>query len=130
MRKYSIPVLFITALYLVFGCVQSKERVEEDTSLYEYGETLFQGSGCVLCHSIAGEEMYGPSLDSILNQEKTVYRNGTAQVLTIDKAYILRAIKNPDYEKREGYQSKKMPKTTLNEEQIEAIAEYLIHLNL
>ncbi|MEN0051175.1 MAG: cytochrome c [Bacteroidota bacterium] len=128
MRKYSIPVLFITALYLVVGCVQSKEK--EDTNSYEYGETLFQSSGCLLCHSLAEEEMYGPSLDSILNQKKTVYRNGTAQVITIDKAYILRAIKNPDYEKMEGYQSKKMPKTTLNEEQIEAIAEYLIYLNL
>jgi len=82
-----------------------------------------------LCHSVTGESMYGPSLNGILHTSIQVIREGSEQTLIIDREYILRSIKNPDYEKLINFRNKKMPKTELSSEEIEFITDYLISIN-
>ena len=128
-KKYQPQVFFLLAICWVMGCTQDKKQAENSMDQYGGGETLFQSSGCMLCHSLKGDEMYGPPLNSIFNKQVTVYRNEQEQTLTVDKEYIFRSIQNPDYEKVKGYESRKMPLPALDDEQIDALTEYLIFIN-
>ena len=73
--------------------------------------------------------MYGPSLHAILNSNVGVIRNNNEDTLTIDKDYIIRSIKQPDFEKLVDFKNKKMPITTLSDQDIEYIAEYIVFMN-
>jgi len=95
----------------------------------EKGEILFQTSGCISCHSFGNQQMYGPSLHAILNSNVGVIRNNNEDTLTIDKDYIIRSIKQPDFEKLVDFKNKKMPITTLSDQDIEYIAEYIVFMN-
>lgn len=113
----------------IMGCMPKKKQKDDlQKQIYE-GEVLFQNSGCVQCHSLKGEAMYGPALDSILNTSITVHRKGKEETLIIDSTYIYRAIKYPDYEKVKEYDSKKMPIPTLTDQQIERLTAYIIFIN-
>jgi mono/diheme cytochrome c family protein len=93
------------------------------------GEELFNSVGCTKCHSMSGENMYGPPLKFNLGQEITVIRKGSLKNTELDRRYIVRSMKDPDYEKLAGYQQKKMAKIELSSEAIESIADYLIYIN-
>lgn len=120
--------LFIIITTL-FGCnSQNSTRIITRESA-DKGQELFNSVGCVMCHSVTGEARYGPSLNSIFNSEILVIRNGEEKVLTIDREYIRRSIENPDYEKVNSFQNRKMPKPTLSPEDIDYITDYLISIS-
>lgn len=119
---------FVLILTIFNGCsdnstLPSLENVKK-------GEQLFQASGCPKCHSINGDTLlYGPKLKFKPGTEITVFRNGKKKSITPDRKYFLRSIKEPDIEKPAGYQDRIMPVTTLTEEEISLITDYLMHLN-
>ncbi|WP_158293203.1 c-type cytochrome [Tamlana fucoidanivorans] len=93
------------------------------------GKLIFEQSGCAICHSLNGETMYGPALNSILGKSIHVLRDSIQHSITVDEDYIYRAIKDPDFEKNEAYLSKKMPLPILTDKQIEILSTYIIQLN-
>lgn len=129
MIQYSKHLILSLICCFFIACLSKEREEKKNKELIEKGYALFQNSGCAICHSLKGDIMYGPALDSILNTQVTVNRAGSEVNLTIDKEYIIRAIKDPDFEKVNEYQSKKMPIPTLNDEQIETLTEYLILIN-
>ena len=82
-----------------------------------------------MCHSFEGKDLYGPALNSILDTKVKVVRNNKEQYVIIDRKYIFRAIKNPEFEKLKGFEKRKMPVPDLNKAEMQAITDYIIFLN-
>jgi cytochrome c553 len=93
------------------------------------GESIFISSGCTKCHSVTGETTYGPPLIFGFNKQINVVRNGKTLTIKLDRNYIVRSMKLPDYEKLEGYESKIMAQINLSSDDINHIADYLIYIN-
>lgn len=125
--KQSIFILIVFVLWSCHSTVRKPTPTIEDR--IAKGKVLFQYSGCIQCHSLAGEERYGPALDSILSKEVTIFHDGKKQKITIDRMFIFRAIQEPDHDKMEGFLEKKMPTPALTSEEIECLTEYLISVN-
>ena len=72
-------------------------------------------SVCIACHSIDGTKTVGPTLKGIFGRKQRVIRNGKSIDLTIDDAYLHRALIDPLHEYPEGY-SPAMPALNLPEQ--------------
>ena len=124
-KKAYLLVLIFTSLCLSFCNSEEKKKEER----IKTGKKLFTNVGCATCHSLNTSKLYGPSLHNILATETTVIRNGKEHTFVIDKDYIKKSIKDPDYEKSILYKSKKMPKPSLTDADIDCITDYLININ-
>jgi hypothetical protein len=127
--SFRIYFLVIIAASALIGCNSPKSSKLNPKENEKKGEELFNSVGCTMCHSVKGETMYGPSLNGILHTSIQVIQEGSEKTLIIDRDYILRSIKNPDFEKLINFRNKKMPKTELSPEEIEFITDYLISIN-
>lgn len=116
--------LWILLMHMV-SCKSSEEKEKR----IELGKELFQKSNCQMCHSFEGKDLYGPALNSILDTKVKVIRNNKEQYVTIDRKYIFRAIKDPEFEKLKGFEKRKMPVPDLSKSEMKAITEYIIFLN-
>jgi cytochrome c551/c552 len=81
-------------------------------------------SVCIACHSIDGTRLVGPSLKGILGRRQTVVRNGKSIEVTIDEAYLHRALVDPLHEYPVGY-SPAMPALNLPEEDRKALVDWI-----
>jgi len=93
------------------------------------GEKLFSDVGCIACHSVTGEKKYGPSLNNIVDKEVNVIREEKTRSILIDRRYILRSVRDPDYEKVDSFRKQTMPVPTISEEDIKHIVDYLMYIN-
>jgi len=93
------------------------------------GELLFNSSGCTICHSFTGETRYGPPLNFNFEKEVIVFRRDKQKSIMLDRKYIIRSIRYPEFEKLDGYRNKKMPPSDLSSEEVERITDYLIYVN-
>jgi mono/diheme cytochrome c family protein len=121
--------LFISCLIAGCSSQSTPEPVSVRTEDPVKGAKLFNEAGCAACHSFNGEMKYGPQLGSILNREVEVIRKGNRIKVKADREYLLRSLKNPDYEKVVGYQKRKMPELDLSQESIECLVDYLVSVN-
>jgi cytochrome c oxidase subunit 2 len=120
---------FILVFIIVFGSCGHTDPGVVNADNARRGEKLFNTVGCLMCHSVSGETKYGPSLKLSPDSELTVIRSGSIAKLKPDRQYIIRSLKQPDFEKVNGYQSKKMPSINLSNDDIEYLADYLIYIN-
>jgi cytochrome c2 len=121
-------IIFLIVFFIV-GCnSQNNSKITTKESAQK-GEALFASVGCTTCHSLSGEARYGPALNKILNTDITVIRGGKEHTVKVDREYIKRSIQDPDFEKLVDFKNKKMPKPTLNPDEIDQIADYLISIN-
>lgn len=114
---------------LFVACTQIGKQKKSLEEKIKEGESLFQSATCYQCHSLSGENLYGPALDSVLNTSIPVIRKQKRQHVLVDSVYIRRSIIDPEYEKAEGFESRKMPVPTLTDEQIDALVDYLLFIN-
>lgn len=110
------------------GCHSGNNSKRISREDIEKGEALFNSVGCTTCHSVSGKVLYGPALNTVFQSEIVVVRDGEKHTEKADREYIVRSMKNPDFEKVEGFQDRKMPKPDLTPEEIDQIADYLISL--
>lgn len=125
MRKHLFLLLTIIA---ATGCNSGKSSKKITSEDIQKGKELFESVGCSTCHSVSGTVLYGPALNTLFQSEVVVMRNGAKQTIEADRAYIVRSMENPDFEKVDGFQDRKMPKPDLTQDQIDRIADYLISL--
>jgi mono/diheme cytochrome c family protein len=123
-------ISFFIIILSVFSCNSHKKTDSIAVENAKKGETLFNTTGCVTCHSISGESKYGPPLNSILDQDMQVIRNGNMYTMKADRKYILRSLQDPGFEKVDNYQKKTMPKVNLSPEEIEYLVDYLMFINI
>lgn len=114
---------------LLAGCGGKKKPELIHVADPEKGEAIFKSVGCTTCHSVSGEKKYGPPLNSIFDKEVVVIRNGTTDKVRVDREYILRSMKDPEFEKVSGFQESKMPSLNLSREEIEYLVDYIIFIN-
>jgi hypothetical protein len=121
-----LPLFFIITLT---GCKNPAGEKMIHLENSQKGAVLFSNTGCTMCHSITGEKLYGPPLDSVLNTRILVVRSGEHDSVTIDRSYIIRSIKDPEFEKDVRFQRRKMPKPVLSDEDIESLADFIMMIN-
>lgn len=122
-------IFIFLILFSISGCNSQTNRKAITKENVQKGETLFNSVGCTTCHSVSGEVRYGPPLNVIFNTEVMVVREGGKRLVKADREYIQRSIQNPDFEKVDGFQNKKMTKPTLSDEDVDYIIDYLISIN-
>ena len=95
----------------------------EDLEPAEWGQQLVQQNACTTCHSTDGSKMVGPTWKGVFNHDVQLSNGST---VTADEAYLRESILEPNAKIVNGYQPV-MPafKGQLNDEQINAIIEYL-----
>ena len=119
----------IILIIIVFTCCSHTSPIVVNPENARIGEKLFNSVGCLACHSVSGETRYGPPLNFSLDREVAVIRSGSMITLKPDRQYIIRSLKQPDFEKVDGFQSKKMPSINLSDDDIEYLADYLLYIN-
>lgn len=131
--EFCILALCATLCLSVQPCVISgcgRSDTHPSASKAEEGKLIFNSTGCTQCHSVSGDKsLYGPPLNSIYKQQVVVFRGDEKISLVIDRKYIIRSMKDPEFEKLSGYENKKMPPVNIKPEEMEKIADYLIHIS-
>jgi len=94
------------------------------------GLTLLKQNACTGCHSLDGTKLVGPTFKGIAGKEETVLINGKSVRITVDSAYLHKAIVDPDAELVEGYPKGLMKsyEEVMKEEDIQKVVQYLMTL--
>jgi len=79
------------------------ESAAHEASPADRGEHLAGKLGCLGCHSLDGSRRVGPSFKGLFNSQSTVKRGDEEITLTVDAAYLQRAIRTPAAEIVVGY---------------------------
>jgi cytochrome c oxidase subunit 2 len=80
---------------------------------------------CTTCHSIDGSTMVGPSLKGLYGKKQSVISSdGKEREVTVDEAYLLRAIQDPGAEDVKGYPPA-MPKTPMTDEELSQVVQFI-----
>ncbi len=79
---------------------------------------------CAACHTLDGSRLAGPSLNGIYGRKQKVIRNGKPLEVTVDDAYLLRAINNPLAEAPVNYPPA-MPNLNLSPIEQKALVEWI-----
>ena len=123
-------ILILSVILMVCGCSSKSGNHKTTKENIKSGEVLFQNVGCVNCHSLADEKVYGPALNSIYNKELTIISDGKESKIKVDRKFIIRSISQPNIDKSPEFIKRKMPTPVLTDEEVECIADYLISVNL
>lgn len=79
---------------------------------------------CAACHSLDGSRLAGPSFKGLHGKKQQVIRAGKSVDVTVDDAYLLRAINTPLAEAPAGYPPA-MPDLNLAEAEQRALVEWV-----
>ncbi|MHB8932681.1 MAG: cytochrome c oxidase subunit II [Bellilinea sp.] len=89
------------------------------------GERWAKNNGCQSCHSVDGTASVGPTWQGLFGKTVTLLDGST---VTVDEAYLLTAIINPNAQVAQGSTPNVMPQTykdSISEEQISDIVEFI-----
>jgi len=94
----------------------------------ERGEKWYQQFGCLACHSTDGTERAGPTWLGLYGLEETL-SDGT--VVTVDEAYLIKSILEPQLQIVENYENIVMPPTgeSMSDQQIQDLIEFIKSLS-
>jgi mono/diheme cytochrome c family protein len=125
-----MKIIFAIIMLVAFaGCHSPVKENKFHQENPQKGAVLFHNTGCIMCHSINDEKFYGPTLNSVLNTRILVISNGKQDSVTIDREYIVRSIKDPEFEKDIRFQRRKMPKPDLSDDDIESVTDFIMMIN-
>jgi len=80
---------------------------------------------CPTCHSIDGSALVGPSFKGLYGRKQIVIdAKGRERRITVDEAYLVRAIQDPGFEAAKGYPPA-MPKTPLTDAELKQVVEFI-----
>ena len=92
------------------------------------GLAVLTAKGCLTCHSVDGKPKVGPTLKAIYGKEQQVLIAGVPKTITVDDAYLRRAITDPMAQVVRGYPPA-MPLTPLTEQELSEVVRYIKTLN-
>ena len=92
------------------------------------GLAVLTAKGCLACHSVDGKPKVGPTLKALYGKEEQVLVAGVTKTITVDDAYLRRAITSPTEQIVRGYPPA-MPKTPLTEQELNEAVRYIKSLN-
>ena len=88
------------------------------------GLAVLEAGDCLVCHSIDGERMVGPSFKGVLGRKEIVVVVSEEVEVVVNEAYLRRAIREPNEEIVKGYPPS-MPVNRLTDQEIEEVIAYL-----
>ncbi len=88
------------------------------------GQAIMAEKGCLDCHSVDGKPMVGPTLKGLFGKRQQVLVAEAVRTVTVDEAYLRRAITSPMAEVVRGYPPA-MPDTPLDPKELDEIVSYL-----
>lgn len=91
------------------------------------GKRLIELNGCIVCHSLDGTRLVGPSFKGVYGHEQPVVTDGKSRRVVADDEYIKRSILEPDADIVEGFSKGQMTsyKNQLSDEEIQQIIDFL-----
>lgn len=95
------------------------------------GLAIMKKNACLGCHSLDGVKLVGPTFKEFYGKKETILVDGNAKQITVDSAYVINAIVNPDQEIVQGYNKGLMKsyKGVIPDDDIVKIYQYLKTLN-
>jgi cytochrome c oxidase subunit 2 len=97
----------------------------DDKVLSSSALNILNQKQCTACHTVDGTVSVGPSLKGLYGTTQTVIDSGgTAREITVDDAYLMRAIEDPNADDVKGYPPV-MPKTSLTEAELRQIVDFI-----
>jgi mono/diheme cytochrome c family protein len=121
--------LLISILAVISTGCQSPATTKITLEAAQEGRELFASYNCVACHSLSGEQLYGPPLNNILNNKIEVIREGKSLILEIDRKYLIRSIREPGFEKVIDYRNRTMPVPVISADDTKLIVDYILYIN-
>jgi len=89
------------------------------------GRKLATDMGCLGCHSLDGSSGVGPTFKGIMGRQVIVVTGGKERTITVDEAYLRRAIVDPKADVVKGFQPIMPAYTDLSPEELEALEEFI-----
>ena len=77
------------------------------------GQELLQVKGCLVCHSLDGSKLIGPSFKGVWGRTETVITDGQPRRIVVDEDYVYRSVLDPAGDLVEGYQNLMPPQEAL-----------------
>ncbi|MGO9014134.1 MAG: cytochrome c oxidase subunit II [Dissulfurispiraceae bacterium] len=84
------------------------------------GLHLLQDKGCLGCHTTDGTKKIGPTFKGIFGRKETVITDGREHELTVDEAFLRKAVLQPGADLVKGYPNI-MPKLPVTPEELDSI---------
>lgn len=88
------------------------------------GYSIVQKNGCLACHSVDGSKLVGPTWKGLFGKSEIVKTGGITREQTVDSAYVVNSIYNPNDDIVEGY-SKGLMLSYKNELTLDDIGEII-----
>ena len=82
-------------------------------------------AGCLNCHSLDGTRDTGPTFKGLYGSTQVVMQGSQEVTVTVDEAFMRRAILHPEAERAKGFRTNMPPPLDISEEDITSIIEYL-----
>lgn len=97
------------------------DAISDDGNV-DNGEALFQSKICFTCHTTDGSPLVGPSFKGLWGRDEHI--EGQDEALTIDKAYVIDSIRNPNNKVVKGFVPT-MPPMPMTDEELGDLIAYL-----
>jgi len=91
------------------------------------GLRIVKKNGCLACHSLDGSKIIGPTWKGLFGTKETVMTKGVEREVTVDSAYVVNSIYNPNDDIVKGFKKGLMLsyKNELKEEDIKEIIVFM-----
>lgn len=104
--------------------LNEKKTIDESDPV-AYGAKLFK-TDCGSCHSINGSSSVGPTMKGLFGSTIKATTAGVAKEYTVDEAYLLRSIKQPNTDIPDGFSPNIMPSfSNLKGKEVNALIAYI-----
>lgn len=100
-----------------------KKQLDPKTEPIAYAKSQHKAV-CAACHSTDGSRLVGPSFKGLFGKKQQVIRDGETSTITVNDAYLRRAIANPMLEHPVGFPPA-MPNPNLSKEEQKAVIKWI-----
>ena len=113
---------FFTNIFQNTGHASAEPNLE----MVEEGKKLVESKGCLVCHSLNGNPLIGPTFQGIYERETIVLTDEKERTIKADESYIKSSILEPNQDVVKGYAKGLMILTSpVSPEEADKIVTYL-----
>ena len=115
MNRFILYLLLLSALSFATACVSNEPSPEA-------GQNLAVLKGCSACHSVDDRTKIAPTWRALYGSQVEL---ADGSVITVDEAYLIESIKDPNAKIVKGFTRGAMPNLSLTDDEINALVAYI-----